>query len=115
VNTFWIIFGILKDRTACGAAGVLACVYCTAALLNYAACPAAEIASCVNGDATFRVSGCVTEGGSGLSQVAVSAGSRNGTTDANGNFTIDGLSNGGCSVVPNRSGHTSRHPLAPCW
>ncbi|MCU1228097.1 MAG: Cna domain protein [Acidobacteria bacterium] len=110
VNTFWIIFGILKDCTACGAAGILACVYCTADLLNYAACPAAEIASCVNGDATFRVSGRVTEGGSGLSQVVVSAGSRNATTDGSGNFTIDGLSNGGYSVVPNRSGHTFSPP-----
>jgi hypothetical protein len=55
---------------------------------------------------TFSISGTVTQNGTGLAGVTVSAGGSSSTTAANGTYTIPGLSSGSYTVTPSRSGFT---------
>ena len=56
--------------------------------------------------ATFSVSGNVTSGGSALSGVTVSDGTRSATTDTSGNYTLSGVPAGSYTVTPSKSGVT---------
>ena len=59
------------------------------------------------GVGAYQVSGRVTDsGGQGVAGVLVSAGTRQGTTDNNGNYTITGLESGSFTVTPSRSGYS---------
>ena len=55
---------------------------------------------------TYSLSGTVTENGSGLSGVTVTAGSKSATTSASGSYTISGLADGTYTVTPSKSGYT---------
>ncbi|NOZ77562.1 MAG: peptidase S53, partial [Acidobacteria bacterium] len=55
---------------------------------------------------TYSISGTVTENGSGLSGVTVTAGSKSATTSTSGSYTISGLANGTYTVTPSKDGYT---------
>ncbi len=58
---------------------------------------------------TYTISGTISSGGTGISDVTVTlsgAGSGTTTTDSNGNYTFTGLSNGSYTVTPSKSGYT---------
>lgn len=67
------------------------------------------LASCgeVTQEATYSLSGNVSSGGSALSGVTMmlsGASSATVTTDANGNYTFNGLSNGSYTITPSKTG-----------
>jgi hypothetical protein len=58
---------------------------------------------------TYTISGTVTSSGSGLSGVNMALtgdSTANTTTDASGNYSFSGLSNGSYTVTPSKSGYT---------
>jgi hypothetical protein len=56
--------------------------------------------------ATYRISGIVTSGGSGLPGVTVTAGNALATTADDGSYTLSGLKAGTYPVTPSKSGYT---------
>lgn len=59
-----------------------------------------------NGSITYNILGNVTSNGTPLPGVTVSANSSSATTDANGDYTIPGLTNGTYTVTPSKSGYS---------
>ncbi len=55
---------------------------------------------------TYSISGTITLSGSGLSGVAVAAGSATATTNSAGAYTIAGLADGSYAVTPSKSGYS---------
>ncbi len=58
---------------------------------------------------TYFISGSVTSGGSSLSGATMTlsgAGARTAMTDANGNYSFTGLTNGSYTITPNKTGYT---------
>ena len=65
------------------------------------------------GVATFSISGAVTSGSSPLSGVTMTlsgAASKTTTSDANGNYSFAGLSNGSYTITPSKTGYTFTPP-----
>lgn len=78
----------VDDKTGAGRVNALAAVNAVPAVSN------------------FSISGTVTSGGTGLSGVTVTAGSKTATTSGTGAYTVTGLSAGSFTVTPSKSGYT---------
>lgn len=93
----------------------------TPAIAGYSFSPSSRVITVANGSVTvpeftataiatsFTVSGRVALGGTGLAGVTVTiAGAGNGstTTDAGGNYSFSGVSNGSCTITPSLAGYS---------